>query len=177
MQAQIKASPLTGFYAALFLGNSYKLGDARIANRSGNFFRKLWNIPGYCLFSRPLRSRFGLGRIRFAASDGPMTNPETFRLLHALGINLRPSFSLDETGLIAAEGKEEIDFTAVGRPTANTEVRITGEGKLLVRRRTVCSAAIPATKQRPRQRWWTGGSIPVSAQTLTGRGQLVISKQ
>ncbi|MGB7724083.1 MAG: AMP-binding protein, partial [Dehalococcoidales bacterium] len=133
IQAKIKAGPLTGFYAALFLGNGYKLGDARIANRSGNFFRQLWNIPGYCLLSRPLRNRFGLGRVRVAASDGPMTNPETFRLLHALGVNLRPSFSLDETGLIAAEGKEEIDFNAVGRPTTNTEVRITAEGKLLVR--------------------------------------------
>ena len=150
IQAKIKANPLTGFYAALFLGNGYKLGDARIANKSGNFFRKLWNLPGSCLLSRPLRSRFGLGRVRFAAADGPLTNMETFRLLHALGINLRPSFALDESGLIAAEGKEEIDFTSVGRPTANTQVRITNRGSCWCGG-TVCSAATPATNKRPRR--------------------------
>jgi long-chain acyl-CoA synthetase len=176
MQAKIKANPLTGFYAALFLGNGYKLGDARIANKSGNFFRRLWNIPGYCLLSRPLRSRFGLGRVRFAASDGPMTNMETIRLLHALGINLRPSFSLDETGLIAAEGKEEIDFTAVGRPTANTEVRITAGGKLLVRGDSLFSGYSgneAKTAAAMADGWFNTG---VSAD-IDGKGQLVISKK
>ena len=173
IQAKIKAGPLTGFYAALFLGNGYKLGDARIANRSGNFFRQLWNIPGYCLLSRPLRNRFGLGRVRVAASDGPMTNPETFRLLHALGVNLRPSFSLDETGLIAAEGKEEIDFNAVGRPTTNTEVRITTEGKLLVRGDGLFSGYFgneAKTAAAMADGWFDTG---VSAE-IDGKGQLIV---
>jgi long-chain acyl-CoA synthetase len=176
IQTKIKTNPLTGFYATLFLGNGYKLGDARIANKSGNFFRKLWNIPGNCLLSRPLRSPFGLGRVRFAASDGPMTNMETIRLLHALGINLRPGFALDETGLIAAEGKEEIDFTAVGRPTVNTEVRITAAGKLLVRGDGLFSGYSgneTKTAAVMVDGWFNTG---ISAD-IDGKGQLVISKK
>ena len=104
-----------------------------------------------------------------------MTNVETFRLLYALGINLRPSFSLDETGLIAAEGKEEIDFTAVGRPTANTEVRITGEGKLLVGGDGLFSGYFgneAKTAAAMVDGWFNTG---ISAD-IDGKGQLVIAR-
>jgi long-chain acyl-CoA synthetase len=102
-----------------------------------------------------------------------MTNPETFRLLHALGVNLRPSFSLDETGLIAAEGKEEIDFNVVGRPTTNTEVRITTEGKLLVRGDGLFSGYFgneAKTAAAMADGWFDTG---VSAE-IDGKGQLIV---
>jgi long-chain acyl-CoA synthetase len=125
IREKIKSNP--------FLPLGYRLADIRIKNRQRNFLLGLANLPGYFLSFRPMRSRFGLSRIRCAASTGPATNPEDFRLLQAVGVDLRPAFVIPEAGVIAGEGKEEIDFAAVGRPTVNTEIRISTGGELLVR--------------------------------------------
>ena len=125
IREKIKSNP--------FLPLGYRLADIRIKNRQRNFLLGLANLPGYFLSFRPMRSRFGLSRIRCAASTDPATNPEDFRLLQAVGVDLRPAFVIPEAGVIAGEGKEEIDFAAVGRPTVNTEIRISTGGELLVR--------------------------------------------
>ncbi|MCJ7763540.1 MAG: AMP-binding protein, partial [Dehalococcoidales bacterium] len=57
----------------------------------------------------------------------------TFRLIHAIGIELRQNYASTEAGYISSHGKGEIRFESVGRPAMGTEVRITDEGELLVR--------------------------------------------
>ncbi len=176
IQAKIKSNPLTKFYAGLFLPGGYKLADARISNKRPNFFRLLLNIPAYFLLFRPLRSSFGLHRVRFAASDGLVLNPETFRFLQAVGINLRQAYALDETGVIAGQGKEEIDFAPVGRPTANTEVRITPEGILLVRGDTLFSG-YQGDPQKTAAALVDGWYHTGISADIDGKGQLVINKK
>ena len=168
MQAKIKSNP--------FLPVGYKLADARIKNKQPNILWSLLNIPASLLLFRPLRSRFGLSRVRFAASDGPAIDPEAFRFLQAAGIDIRPAFVIAEAGVIAAEGKEEIDFATVGRPTANTEVRITAGGELLVRGDSLFSGYQGDAQKTAAvliDGWFHTG---ISA-SVDGKGQLVINKQ
>jgi long-chain acyl-CoA synthetase len=168
MQAKIKSNP--------FLPLGYILADIRIKNKKRNFLLGLLNLPGSILFFRPLRSRFGLSRVRCAASTGPAANPEAFRLLQAVGIDLRPVMVIAEAGLIAGQGKEEIDFVAVGRPTANTEVRISANGELLVRGDGLFSGYQGDPQKTAAvlvDGWFHTG---ISAD-IDGKGQLVISKK
>ena len=165
IRAKIKSNP--------FLPLGYQLADIRIKNQRRNFLLGLANLPGYFLSFRPLRSRFGLSRVRCAASTGPATNPEDFRLLQAIGVDLRPAFVIPEAGVIAGEGREEIDFASVGRPTVNTEIRIGAGGELLVRGDSLFSGYQGDVKQTAAvlvDGWFHTG---ISAE-IDGKGQLIL---
>jgi long-chain acyl-CoA synthetase len=136
--AEIRAKSNSLFYK-LFMPSGYKFADLKMNNKRPNIFRRLFNIPATLLFFRPLRNRFGLRRVRCAAVNGTVASPETFRLLHAAGIELRHTYALPETGLIACQGKEDMAFESVGRPALNTELRITAQGELLVRNTSLFS--------------------------------------
>jgi len=168
IRAKIKSNP--------FLPVGYKLADIRIKNQRRNFLLGMANLPGYFLSFRPLRSRFGLSRIRCAASTGPATNPEDFRLLQAIGVDLRPTFVIAEAGVITGEGIEEIDFATVGRPTVNTEMRLSASGELLVRGDSLFSGYQGDTQKTAAvliEGWFHTG---ISAD-IDGKGQLVINKR
>ena len=168
IREKIKSNP--------FLPVGYKLGDIRIKNQRRNFLLGLVNLPGYFLSFRPLRSRFGLSRVRCAASTGPATNPEDFRLLQAIGVDLRPAFVIAEAGVIDAEGIEEIDFAAVGRPTVNTEMRISSGGELLVRGDSLFSG-YQGDAQKTAAVLVDGWLHTGISAGIDGKGQLVISKK
>ena len=91
------------------------------------------NLPANLLFSRPLRDKLGLRNVKFAATDGPGLSRDAFRLIHAVGVELRQTCFMAETGVIACQGENEIDFETVGRPILGTEVRIADKDELLVR--------------------------------------------
>jgi len=85
------------------------------------------------LLFRPLKDRLGLNKVRFAVTGSSVLSLDTFRLIHAIGIELRQNYASTEAGFISSHGKGEIKFESVGRPALGTEVRVTGEGELLVR--------------------------------------------
>ena len=58
---------------------------------------------------------------------------DTFRLIHAIGVELRQNYASTEAGFISSHGKGEISFVSVGRPAHGVSVRISAEGELLVR--------------------------------------------
>ena len=96
---------------------------------SGGLFT---GLPIWLLF-RPLKDRLGLSKVRFAVTGSSVLSLDTFRLIHAIGIELRQNYASTEAGFISSHGKGEINFESVGRPALGTEVRITDEGELLVR--------------------------------------------
>jgi long-chain acyl-CoA synthetase len=82
---------------------------------------------------RPLKDRLGLKNVRFAVTGSSVLSLDTFKLIHAVGIELRQTYASTEAGFISSHNKGEIDFQSVGRPAVGVEVRITGDGELLVR--------------------------------------------
>ncbi len=129
----IDAHPLKRFVYRLFMPVGYKMADFHFANKQPNlFWRLLYGIAYFALF-RALKDRLGLSHVRFAVTGSSVLSLDTFRLIHAIGIELRQNYGSTEAGLISSHGKGEIKFESVGRPAIGTEIRITDEGELLVR--------------------------------------------
>jgi long-chain acyl-CoA synthetase len=128
----VDANPLKRFVYNLFLPVGHKIADIKFDGKKPNlYWRFLHKIAYYALF-RPLKDRLGLSRVRFAVTGSSVLSLDTFRLIHAIGIELRQCYASTEAGLISSHGKGDIKFESVGRPALGTEVRITGEGELLV---------------------------------------------
>ena len=127
------AHPLKRFVYHLFLPVGYKMADFNFEGKRPNlFWRALYGIA-YLLLFRALKDRLGLSRVRFAVTGSSVLSLDTFRLIHAIGVELRQNYGSTEAGLISSHGKGEIKFESVGRPALGTEVRITDDGELLVR--------------------------------------------
>jgi len=78
-----------------------------------------------------------------------------------------------ETGVIACQGENEIDFETVGRPISGTEVRIANNGELLVRSSALFSGYnhIPAeTAGVLVDGWFRTGDTA----RITGKAELII---
>jgi len=82
---------------------------------------------------KPLKDKLGLSRVRFAVTGSSVLSLDAFRLIHAIGIELRQNYASTEAGFISSHARGEINFESVGRPALGTEVRLTDEGELLVR--------------------------------------------
>ncbi len=128
------ANPLKRFGYSLFLPVGHKVADTYLQKRtrSNLFWRALYRIACVLLF-RPLKDRLGLSKVRFAVTGSSVLSLDTFRLIHAIGIELRQNYASTEAGFISSHGKGDISFESVGRPARGVEARITDEGELLVR--------------------------------------------
>jgi len=129
----IDAHPLKRFVYHLFLPVGRKIADISFqGEKPGIFWRALYAVA-YLLLFRPLKDRLGLSKVRFAVTGSSVLSLDTFRLIHAIGIELRQNYAGTEAGFISSHGKGEIRFESVGRPAMGTEVRILDSGELLVR--------------------------------------------
>ncbi len=129
----IDAHPLKRFFYHLFLPIGHKIADLNFKNKVPNLFWRILYSIAYIFLFRPLKDRLGLSKVRFAVTGSSVLSLDTFRLIHAIGIELRQNYASTEAGFISSHGKGEIHFESVGRPAIGTEVRITDEGELLVR--------------------------------------------
>lgn len=127
------ASLLKRFVYHLFMPVGYKIADLNFEGKQPNlFWRALHGIAHTFLF-RPLKDKLGLSEVRFAVTGSSVLSLDTFRLIHAIGIELRQNYASTEAGFISSHGKGEVAFESVGRPADGVEVRVTEEGELLVR--------------------------------------------
>jgi long-chain acyl-CoA synthetase len=127
------ANPMKRFFYHLFMPVGYKIADLNFDNKKPDvIWRALYSVA-YGLLFRPLKDRLGLVKARLAVTGSSVLSLDTFRLIHAIGIELRQNYASTEAGFISSHGKGEIDFQSVGRPAVGVEVRVTDEGELLVR--------------------------------------------
>ena len=129
----IDAHPLKRFAYNLFSPIGYRIADITLEGKTPNLFWRTLHYIGYVLLFRPLKDSLGLSKVRFAVTGSSVLSLDTFRLIHAMGVELRQNYASTEAGFISSHGKGEIKFESVGRPVLGTEVRITDEGELLVR--------------------------------------------
>ena len=133
------ASALKRFCYNLFLPVGHKIADIRFQGKNPNrLWRVLHGIANVLLFSQ-LKDKLGLSKVRFGVTGSSVLSLDTFRLIHAIGIELRQTYASTEAGLISSHSKGEIAFESVGRPAVDTEVRISDEGELLVRSNSMFS--------------------------------------
>jgi long-chain acyl-CoA synthetase len=142
-----EANQLQRGWYNFFLQFGYRSAEDQLNHKQSNVLRRNSFLLADRLVLRGLRGKFGLCKVRIAAADGNNLNPDSLKLLLAVGLELRQMYSLTETGLISTQGDGEVDFTTAGRPAAGTEIRITGSGNLLVRSRGLFSGYADAMQQ------------------------------
>jgi long-chain acyl-CoA synthetase len=129
----IDTSPLKRFFYNRFLPVGHKIADLQFAGKVPNpFWRAAHGLAYWTLF-RPLKDKLGLSQVRLAVTGSSVLSLDTFRLIHAVGIELRQVYASTEAGFISSHSNGEVKFETVGRPALGTEVRLTDEGELLVR--------------------------------------------
>ena len=127
------AHPFKRFAYNLFMPVGYKIADLNFQDKKPGLFWRLLHYMARSAVLKPLKDRLGLSNVRFAVTGSSVLSLDTFKLIHAVGIELRQTYASTEAGFISSHSKNEIDFQSVGRPALNVEVRITDEGELLVR--------------------------------------------
>ena len=127
------AGPLKRFCYHLFVPVGHKIADMNFEGKTPNLFWRVLHGIAYILLFRSLKDKLGLSKARFGVTGSSVLSLDTFRLIHAIGVELRQTYASTEAGFISSHSKGEIDFQSVGRPAPGTEVRLTDAGELLVR--------------------------------------------
>ncbi len=95
--------------------------------------RALYGV-GNLLIYGPLKSRYGISRIRVAYTAGEAIGPEIFHFWRALGVNLKQLYGQTEASVyVTAQPDGEIDAESVGKASPDVEVRISESGEVLYR--------------------------------------------
>src|SRR4030043_2364451 len=129
----LDANPIKRFTYKLFLPVGHKIADMKCEGKTPSLFWRILHVIAYLALFRPLKDRLGLSKVRFAVTGSSVLSLDTFRLIHAIGVELRQCYASTEAGLISSHSKGEIKFESVGRPALDTSVRITNEGERLVK--------------------------------------------
>ena len=95
--------------------------------------RLLYGI-GNVLVYGPLRNVLGMSRIRIAYTAGAAIGPDLFRFYRSIGINLKQLYGSTETcAYVCLQPDGDIKLDSVGKPAPGVEVKIAGNGEVLVR--------------------------------------------
>src|SRR4030042_608925 len=83
------ANPIKRFFYKLFMPVGYKIADMSFEGKKpGLLWRVLHGIAHAFLF-RPLKDKLGLSKVRMAVTGSSVLGLDTFRPIHAIGIELR----------------------------------------------------------------------------------------
>lgn len=130
----METTPLKRLLYNLCMPIGERFATARFEGRSpGPLLRLAYGLAWLVLF-RALKDRLGFSRIRSACTGGAALGPDTFKLFHAIGVNLKQIYGQTEiAGISCIHEAGAVDFTSVGRPIPETEIRISAEGEILSR--------------------------------------------
>jgi long-chain acyl-CoA synthetase len=95
--------------------------------------RLLYAIGDLVIYG-PLRNVLGMSRIRVAYTAGAAIGPDLFRFYRSIGVNLKQLYGSTETcAYVCLQPDGAVSFDTVGAPAPGVEVRIAGNGEVLVR--------------------------------------------
>jgi long-chain acyl-CoA synthetase len=117
-----------------FLGVARRCGEAILDVRPVAILDRLRYWLGSIFVYGPLKSRYGLSRIRVGYTAGEAIGPEIFSFYRSLGLNLKQLYGQTEAAVyITNQPDGEIFPDTVGRPLPGIEVRIDETGEVLYR--------------------------------------------
>ncbi|RLB92803.1 MAG: long-chain fatty acid--CoA ligase [Deltaproteobacteria bacterium] len=92
-----------------------------------------YKLAHFAVF-RKLKERLGFDRIRVAYSGAAPIAPEILRFFHSIGVNLVEGYGQTEgTGVTTTAKIGQVKLGTVGVPLEGVEIKIAGDGEILVR--------------------------------------------
>jgi long-chain acyl-CoA synthetase len=122
-----------GRVAEYLMDRAIGIGEAKLAGR-----KRLRDVPMNLVLDKTLRpkirQRFG-GRMKAMVSGGAPLNPEVGAFFEAMGITLLQGYGQTEAGPVISCNRPSagIKMDTVGPPLTGVEVKIAGDGEILVR--------------------------------------------
>ena len=125
MVKHLDASWFKQFIYRLCMPIGYQLADFHFQKKDPPLGWKIMYGISYVLLFRALKDRLGFSNIRSASTGGAALGPDVFRFFHACGVNLKQIYGQTEiSGISCIHRSGNVDFTSVGQPIPDTEVRI-----------------------------------------------------
>lgn len=110
----------------------YRKADAAFEGRDlGPFWKVMYRLCRYLLFD-PIRDRHGLRRVRSAFTGGALLGPDVFRLITAVGVDLRQTYSCSEMS-VSMHTAGNIKPDSVGTILGDKVVRVADNSEILVK--------------------------------------------
>jgi long-chain acyl-CoA synthetase len=107
-----------------------------------------------------IRDKLGLTKCRFAITAGSVTGTDTMAFMNSIGVRLRQVYGSTEGGMISGHKSDNILTRTIGPPLLGVEVRISGDGEILIRSPYLFSGYHKnqeAYEKTVREGWWLSG--------------------
>ena len=129
------ASALKRSLFRYFMAVARRCGAQILDSKPGvSFSDRLLYALGNLLVYGPLRNVLGMSRVRVAYTAGAAIGPDLFRFYRSIGINLKQLYGATETcAAVCLQPDGQIKFDTVGPPAPGVEVKIAGNGEVLVK--------------------------------------------
>jgi long-chain acyl-CoA synthetase len=111
-----------------------RVGSAILDGKPAGFIDRINYAIGNLLIYGPLKNVLGLSRVRVAYTAGAAIGPDLFRFYRSIGVNLKQLYGATETcAYVCLQPDGNIKFDSVGLPAPGVEVKLAGNGEVLVR--------------------------------------------
>ena len=128
------STPLKRRLFEFFRGLAERAEQRKGEGKHPSLISRLGLALGEVLVYGPVRDQLGLRRARWVYTGGAPLGPDTFRFFRAFGVNIKQVWGSTElAGLASLQPDGEADPNTVGRVTPGCEVRIAGDGEVLIR--------------------------------------------
>jgi len=134
MQASIAESGIWERLAhKIFMPVGLKVGELRMVGKKPDPFLQFVHWIANLILLRPIRDYLGLAKTRFPITTGAVLGVDTLKFFHGLGVKLREVFVSTEGGVISGHAGDDIKPGTLGSLLAGVELKIAGDGEILVR--------------------------------------------
>lgn len=121
----------------MFLRTGYKMADMQSAGQKPNLAWRLLEFAGELALFAPLRDKLGLSRLRYGYTSGSSLSPDVLRFFRALHVELYQLYGSTECQGHTMHRPGDVRFGTVGKPMPTVEIKISEEGEILVKSRSV----------------------------------------
>jgi len=132
----------------------------------------LWHLYRLTVY-RSILDKVGLKRIKYAWVGGSFLGPDYLKFFRGLGVNLKRIWGMTEvSGIATVQPNDDVRPDTVGKPIANTEIKIADDGEILIRTPAVMAGYYKRpedTEKALRDGWLHTGDVGM----LTEDGHLV----
>ncbi len=120
-----------------FMPLGYRVADFRFEQGRVPIVWRFLGWLGELAVFAALRDKLGLSRVKSAYSSGAALSPDVIRFFRAIGVNIRNLFGSTEAIIHTLHIGDDVKFETVGVPPPGVQLRITSEGEIVVKSKSV----------------------------------------